>query len=126
MPAKTSTPLRADELWDGDQSPTVKLLRARYRRLGLDQWSNKRVVGLARVFRVTVPELCAFAGLFRKIDIERYWKKDRWPIAVALHFAVLETLWAERRGIRSEMIRDENVMKAFLENAAKKDNHAKA
>lgn len=118
--------MRFDDLWNGDDSPTVKLLRMRYRRLGLDRWGNKRVIGLARAFKVTVHELCAFAGLFKKADVERYWKKDRWPMAVTLHFAVLETLWSEKRGVRTEMIRDENVMKSFLRNAAKKNNHAEA
>lgn len=47
-------------------------------------------------------------------------------MAVTLHFAVLETLWSEKRGLRTEMIRDENVMKSFLKNVAKKDKHAEA
>jgi len=114
-----------DGLWGTQPSPSVKLLETRYKRLGIDRWTNKRIKGLLRAYNITLEELCAFAGLFLSTDIKRYWKRDQWPMPVALHFSVLESFWAKREGLHEFLIRDQDSMEVFLRNVLTGKDNAK-
>ena len=93
-------------------------------RLGLDRWTNKRIIAVMKAYKITLREMCAFAGVFSKVHISRYWEANKWPMSIALHFAILETLWAEKQGLKTELIRDEACLTALLENVTKQQNNA--
>lgn len=112
-------------LWGTEPTPSVKLLKARYQRLGIDRWTNKRIKGLIRAYNITLEELCAFAGLFDATLIKRYWNKNKWPIPVALHFSILESFWAKREGLHEFLVRDQDSMGVFLRNVLTGNNNAK-
>lgn len=121
----STTKLDLDEVWVKGASPSVRLLKARYQRLGIDRWTNKRIKGLLRAYNITLQELCAFAGVFDQPLIKRYWTKNRWPIPVALHFSLLESFWAKREGLHQFLIRDQDSMEVFLRNVLTGNNNAK-
>lgn len=115
-----------DGLWGTEPSPSVKLLKARYQRLGVDRWTNKRIKGLIRAYNITLEELCAFAGLFETASIKRYWNSNKWPIPVAIHFSILESFWAKREGLHEFLVRDQDSMEVFLRNVLTGNNNAKS
>lgn len=81
------------ELWGGEESPRVTLLRKRYKDSGLMGWDDQRVSRLCRMLKITVYDLCAMAGEFRRSVVKSHWARQEWPVPLTLHFARYEAVF---------------------------------
>lgn len=76
-------------LWEGTP-PTEYLIENLYREAGLDSWTNDQVLRVCRLLNCTIHELCALAGIFDYPTRDRYYRRNKWPCTVALHFWKLQ------------------------------------
>lgn len=78
------------EGWPEGNSPALKLIWVRYKEAGLLDWDNKRVAVICRQINCTPFELCAAAGLFEAREVRQFWKDEKWPAYLTIHFRRIE------------------------------------
>jgi hypothetical protein len=91
---------RRRTLWGQRGAPGVYLVKERYRKLGLLDWTTPRTEALCQRLGVTVPELCAMAGLYNRYTIRRCIQRNRWSVPVALVFWLIEQSYGGFRANR--------------------------
>lgn len=80
-------------------SPWTVSLRAEYHKEGLDRWNNRKVYEVCRMFRCTLKELCAWAGLFETKAIASHESNNRWPMYLTLQWDKLVRFKLKLEGI---------------------------
>jgi hypothetical protein len=53
-------------------------------------WGNRRVAALCNAYRITLPELCALVGEFKRARIAAFWKSGKWPCTMTILFDKME------------------------------------
>jgi hypothetical protein len=92
-------------------SPWITALRYEYEKAGLHQWSNAKVYQCCQIFRCTLPELCALAGLFDPVAITRYRSRNLWPIYLTIQF---DKLVKFKLGMREVHVQDALAAKGLV------------
>ncbi len=89
-------------IWSGDDSARVSLIKGFHREFGLKKWGNDQVGRLCRKMRCTIYALCALAGVYSKGRVDTLWKQSAkkgggpWPSEITLHFERLDSFIDER------------------------------
>lgn len=102
----------------GGKSPWVSIYEARYQSLGFDKWNNERVFSLCRSIGCKTEDLCAYAGEFRALNVNRYLKQNRWPLPLVLHFDRIERFITN---LRSPGMQDQTAAQMMMISADNKD-----
>lgn len=94
-----------------------------YHREGLDRWDNAKVADTTRMFRCTLYDLCAWAGLFERHIITRCLEKNRWPIYLTIQWNRLRRFKLKLAGAE---IQDAMAAKGFNWESEVKNEEEKA
>jgi hypothetical protein len=95
----------------GGPSPWVQALKWEYEKANLHLWTNAKICQVASIFRCTVHELCAVAGLFDRKEIARHLKENKWPLYLAIQF---DKLVKFKLGLRDVHVQDALAAKGLV------------
>jgi len=113
----------AERLLPAERSPWTQSLRVEYHKEGLDTWTNQRVYLVCRMFRCTLHELCAWAGLFDDEAIAAFQKNKYWPMFLTLQWNKLVRFKLKWKGAE---IQDAMAAKGFYWGDLPKNEEEKA